>query len=164
LRKGGGRALGGAGLPGERVGALADGGKRLGRGVGPSGNRSGGALQPADHAADFKVEQFQDFLGGIGLRGSQIRASRRRGCRLKRGRNRFQPSFPEQRERHGFLDRNRQLRNSSLHLRVNSWLTITCRSGQRRAAKVRKGYQLFDFARDAAYNAALSASVDPLKI
>jgi hypothetical protein len=33
-----------------------------------------------------------------------------------------------------------------------------------RAAKVRKGYQIFDFARDAAYNAALSAFVDPLKI
>jgi hypothetical protein len=47
---------------------------------------------------------------------------------------------------------------------VKSWLKISCRSGQRRAAKLRNGYQLFDFARDAAYNAALSASVDPLEI
>jgi len=37
------------------------------RRLGAAGDRIGGALDLADHGAEFELQQFQDFLGGITL-------------------------------------------------------------------------------------------------
>ena len=67
LREHGRGALRRTGAPGQRVGALANGGERRGGGLGAAGDRIGRAFELADHRAEFEFEQFEDFPGGIVL-------------------------------------------------------------------------------------------------
>ena len=52
---------------GQGIGALADGGKRRSRRLGAAGDRIGGALELADHRAEFEFQQFKDCPGRIAL-------------------------------------------------------------------------------------------------
>ncbi|MGY3424778.1 hypothetical protein ACVWZW_005253 [Bradyrhizobium sp. F1.13.4] len=54
---------------GQGVGAVANGGKRRGGGLGAAGHRIGGALELANHGAQLEFQQFQNFLGRIAFDG-----------------------------------------------------------------------------------------------
>ena len=101
LRKGRRRGLRGAGAFCQGIGALADGGKGGRGGLGTAGNRSGGTFELADHAAEFELQQFKDFLRRVAVGGDRV--GRRHGCRRLglRGRlSRFRHSLSKQTERH----------------------------------------------------------------
>jgi len=102
LRKGGRGALRGAGVFGQRVGALANGGERRRRRLGAISDRMGRAFELPDHGAQFEFEQFEDFLGGIAVRDagnfSRDRRRRRHGFGGRRGR--FRQTLSKQSERH----------------------------------------------------------------
>jgi len=56
-----GRCPGGVGTPGQRVGALSNGGERRRRRLGVAGDRIGRAFELPDHRAEFEFEQFENF-------------------------------------------------------------------------------------------------------
>ncbi len=121
VRKGRRRALRVRSPAGQRIGALADGGKR-GRGrFGAAGDRIGRALELADHPAKFEFQQFKDRLGGIALdglgRGRSLRSLVFRG---RRGGLRH--LLLEHTERHGISWKLRKDRKSS-HPSMKSGLT-----------------------------------------
>src|SRR6202051_1587057 len=82
LRERGCGILGGAGAPGQAVGALADGGKRRRRRLGAAGDRSGRAFELTDHRAELEFEQLEDFASGIAGRRGRGRERRDPGRRL----------------------------------------------------------------------------------
>src|SRR5262249_7939719 len=69
-------------------------------------------------------------------------------------RRRFRHSLAKQSERHGLLWKDEGWA-SSLHRRVNSWLTIASYSGRRTYRYTEICRQIFDFVPNRAYNAAL---------
>ncbi|MGY3464366.1 hypothetical protein ACVW0I_001237 [Bradyrhizobium sp. LM6.11] len=82
--------------PGQRVGAVADGGKRRGGRPGAAGHRIGGALELANHRSQLEFQQFQDFLGGIALNGrSGLGIDRLRSLRGCRRRSHVRQTLPK---------------------------------------------------------------------
>ena len=126
LREGGRGTLGGAGSPGQRVGALADGGESRCGSFGAAGDRVGRALELADHRAQLEFQKFKDFLCRIALVGSGnvARRSRLGRLRLDGSRSRFGQPLSKQTERHGSLWDSRKSRAASSHPGVKSGLTI----------------------------------------
>ena len=133
LRERGRGVLGGAGAPGQGVGALADGGERRRRRLGAAGDRIGRALELPDHRAEFEFEQFEDFAGGIAGRVAggigRRPAPASRGRRLDGRRSRFRQTSSKQAERHGPLSANMRIAVASSHPGMKSWLTIASYAG-----------------------------------
>src|SRR5207302_6095733 len=143
LGEGGRGALGSAGAPVERAGALADGGQRRSRCFGTAGDRTCRPLELADHRAQFEVQELEDFPGGIALRASGNFGSRDRLRRLRfdRGRSRLLHSLSKQTERHGPLGGDAKSNRASSHHLVKSWLTIASYSGRRHYCHTEMGPQ-----------------------
>ncbi len=165
LRERGRGILRGAGAPGQRVGALADGCERRCGCLGATGDRIGCALELPDHRAEFKFEQFEDFPGGIAVRrrASLGRDRRRHRLRFHHGRSRFRQTLSKQTERHGLLSgtsNETRILASGREVVVNDCLLC----GQWPLPAYQKCRQIFDFARSSAYNAALSIPINSGRI
>ena len=81
LRKGRGSFLRGAGVIGQRIGALADRRQRRGGGLRAGSNGRSSPFELPDHGAEFKLEQVENVPGRIlrGLGGRRRRSEGRRG-------------------------------------------------------------------------------------
>ena len=101
-------------------------GERRRGGLGAAGDRIGGALELADHGAQFEFEQFEDFPGGIAVRVAAAAAATAgaAGWRRDGRRSRFRQTLSKQTERHQASLGNMQLRPASSHSGMKSWLTI----------------------------------------
>ena len=101
LREGGRGALGFVRAQAQRVGALADGGKRGGRSLCAAGNGTRRALQLADHAAEFDFEQLENLPARFGFRVVRNYGdSNRLRLGLKARRGWLGRGFPEQSNGH----------------------------------------------------------------
>src|SRR6202043_239611 len=109
----------------------------------PSSSSSSSRICPAESASAAAVAAASDAAAGSGAFGS-LAGSGGRGTRFRSKPNAMR-SFGD----------NCQLRISSLHSRVNSWLRIPSCSGTGHYRPTENGFQTFDFAPGAAYKAAL---------
>ena len=101
LRERGCGGLRGAGAVRQGIGALTDGGKRRRGGLGAAGDRTGRALELANHAAEFELQELKDFLGRIAFGRDSLGQGRRRwNLGFDGRRSRFRHSLSKQTERH----------------------------------------------------------------
>src|SRR6266436_3518767 len=125
LRKGGRGALRGAGMSGQRVGALSNGGERRRRRLCAIGDRMGRAFELPDHGAELELEQFEDFPGGIAIRnaGYVSRDRRRRRNRYGGRRGRIRQTLSKQSERHWLISKQAK-ETACSQSDVKPWLII----------------------------------------
>src|SRR5262249_39106515 len=127
-------------------------------------------LELPDHGAEFELQELKDrtrriALGtGRGLARCRYRGSRnlRRAPRIPGRHGRFHRTLSKQAKRHGVL-LVIEIRAASSHPCMKSWLTRPDRRPNL-WLKRQKAAGIFDFARFAAYNAALSTPSLPTNL
>ena len=119
----------------------------------------------ADHAAELELEQFEDLPRGIRVRRSGCGSL---GCRRGRRdlwldgrRSRFRHSFSTQTERHALSRGQLSVEDSILTLTRELVVKNCLISRQAALPAYRNRHQIFDFARGAAYKAALPTRIRP---